>query len=98
MQKTEVYSWRLSPRLKNELAEKARAERKSLAELLEEIAEGWLRQAGARDGDEAERQQRLHEAALPFVGAIDGGRPDRAETARDKLRSRLAHRHRSHEL
>jgi hypothetical protein len=97
MQKTEVYSWRLSPRLKNELAEQARAKHTSLAELLEEIAESWLRQAGAQDGDEAERQRRLHEAALPFVGAIDGGQPDRAETARDRLRSRLAHRHRSHE-
>jgi hypothetical protein len=98
MHKTEVYSWRLSPRLKNELAEKARAERKSLAELLEEIAESWLRQTGSRDGDEAERQQRLHEAALRFVGTIEGGRPDRAETARDELRSRLTRRQRSHGL
>jgi len=88
MHKTDLYKWRLSPRLKNELAEKARAESKSLAEL----------QTGVRDGDEAERQQRLHEAALPFVGALDGGRPARAETARDELRSRLARRHRSHGL
>ncbi|HEX3530481.1 MAG TPA: hypothetical protein VH988_25750, partial [Thermoanaerobaculia bacterium] len=32
-------------------------------------------------------------ARLIGIGAIDSGRPDRAETARDELRSRLARRH-----
>jgi hypothetical protein len=88
MEKTEVYRWRLSPHLKSELEERARAERKSLAELLEEIAQEWLLRGRAGGGDEAERQQRLRESALPFVGAIEGRRPDRAESGGTEMRSR----------
>jgi cell pole-organizing protein PopZ len=93
MQKTEVYSWRLSPHLKARLEEAAREEQKSLAELLAEISEDWLRQSHRAQGAEEERQQRLREAALPFLGAIEGSRPDRAENARAELRSRIARRH-----
>lgn len=89
--KTEVYSWRLSPVLKTQLEEAARAERKSLAELLERIAEDWL--AHARNGNEEERQQQLRSAALKFVGTIQGDNSNRAENARSELRSRIARRH-----
>jgi hypothetical protein len=93
MQKTEVYSWRLSPRLKSELEEAARAERKSVAELLEQIAQDWLERARGGTGDEDERQQGLRRAAMSFVGSIEGGNPNRAENARAELRSRLARQH-----
>ena len=91
--KSEVYSWRLSPHLKTELEEAARAEQKSLAELLEQIAEDWLRRARDHGGSEEERQQRLHAAAMKAIGTLDGGRTDRAENARIELRSRIARRH-----
>jgi len=91
--KTEVYSWRLSPVLKTQLEEAARAERKSLAELLEKIAEDWLAHSRGRNGTEDERQQQLRSAALKFVGTIQGNDPGRAENARSELRSRIARRH-----
>jgi hypothetical protein len=89
MAKTEVYSWRISPRLKTELVKAAWAERKSLAALLEEIAEDWLgRTQGADQEDEG--QQRMRTAAMRFVGTIGGGKPQRAETARSEVRARIA--------
>jgi hypothetical protein len=91
--KTEVYSWRLSPRLKMELEEAARAKSKSLADLLEQIAQEWLTQSKGQDSDEDERQQRLRSSAMRFVGAIEGDDPNRAENARSEIRSRIARRH-----
>lgn len=93
MAKTEVYSWRLSPRLKIELEEAARNERKSLSELLQQIAEEWLARSRDLGEDEEERQRRLHAAADKLVGAFAGGDPHRAERSRDELRSRIARRH-----
>jgi hypothetical protein len=92
MPKTEVYSWRLSQHLKSELEEAARAEKKSLAELLEEIARNWLERART-SGSEMEREQRLRAAVLKFVGSIEGGNPERAENARSEVRARIARRH-----
>lgn len=91
--KTEVYSWRLSPRLKSELEEAARAERKSVSELLEHIAQDWLQHSRGRDEGEDERQRRIHDEAMKFVGALHGGDPNRAENARSEVRSRIARRH-----
>lgn len=89
MPKSEVYSWRLSPDLKERLEEAARREGTSMAEILKRTAEDWL--DGRADGDaEEERQARLRAAAMRFVGTIAGGRPDRSQSARADLRSRLA--------
>ena len=92
MAKTEVYSWRISPRLKSKLEEAAQAERKSLSVLLEEIAEDWLERSEGRSQDD-EAQERLRTAAMRFVGAIQSGQARRAENARAELRSRIARRH-----
>jgi hypothetical protein len=89
--KTEVYSWRLSPHLKSELEEAARVERKSVADLLEEIVKGWL-QNGRGQADGEEEQRRIREAALKCAGTIEG-RPDLAENARSEVRARIARRH-----
>jgi hypothetical protein len=93
MQKTEVYSWRLSPRLKSDLEEAARAEQKSMAELLEEIAQEWLERFRESNGDDDERQRILHEASMKFIGSIHGDDPHRAENARSEVRKRIAERH-----
>ena len=90
--KTEVYSWRLTPHLKSELQEAARAERKSLADLLEEIVRGWLLTGHSQSGSEEEEQRRVREAALKCAGTIEG-RPDLAENARSEVRARIARRH-----
>lgn len=92
MIKTEVYSWRLSHDLKTELEEAARVEEKSLAALLEEIAQGWLA-SSRRHGSSEAREERLRAAAASFVGAIEGKDPRRAETAGATVRFRLARRH-----
>lgn len=93
MQKTEVYSWRLSRQLKVELEEAARSEHKSLAELLEQIAREWIERSRRTGDDEDEQQRRLREAAMKFVGTIEGGNPHRAETARSEVKGRIARRH-----
>jgi hypothetical protein len=91
--KTEVYSWRLSPRLKSELEEAARAEQKSISELLEGIAQDWLVKFKRGKGTEDERQRQIRDEAMKFVGSLRGGNPDRAENARSEVRSRIARRH-----
>lgn len=93
MAKTEVYSWRLSPRLKADLEEAARAEQKSLAELLDRIARAWLAGLEVHGEDDDERQRRVRRAASRSVGAIEGDNPDRAAHASAEIRSRLARRH-----
>jgi hypothetical protein len=93
---TEVYSWRLSSDLKMELEEAARAESKSLEELLEQIARDWLAQAKEQNGDnedDEELQRRLHSSAMRFIGTLKGGNPNRAENARSEVRARIARRH-----
>ncbi|HXU45367.1 MAG TPA: hypothetical protein VN783_07570 [Thermoanaerobaculia bacterium] len=92
MAKTEVYSWRLSHDLKAELEDAARSDEKSLAELLEQIAQDWLVHS-RRNGTSAEQEERLRAAASRFVGAIEGKDPRRAETARAGVRARIASRH-----
>jgi hypothetical protein len=92
MAKTEVYSWRMSPRLKSALEEAAHSERKSLAVFLEQIAEDWLersREPGQEDGE----QERLRATAMKFVGTIESGQSQRAENARSEVRARIARRH-----
>jgi hypothetical protein len=93
MTKTAVYSWRLSPRLKGELEEAARVEQKSMAELLEEIAQGWLERFRESNGDDNERQRVLHEAVMKCAGTIRGSDPNRAENARSEVKARIARRY-----
>jgi Arc/MetJ-type ribon-helix-helix transcriptional regulator len=90
--KTEVYSWRLSPHLKSQLQEVARAERKSVSDLLEEIVKSWLQQVRNQSGAEEEQQRRVREAALKCAGTIEGP-PDLAENAKSEVRARIARRH-----
>lgn len=93
MQKTEVYSWRLSRQLKEQLEEAARSEQKSLAELLEQIARDWIERSRQRGESEEEQQRRLREAAMKFIGVLESGNPNRAENARSEVKARIARRH-----
>jgi hypothetical protein len=74
------------------LHEAARAEQKSLSELLEEIVKNWLQHARCGSGAEEDRQQRVREAAMKCAGTIEGS-PDLAENARFEVRARIARRH-----
>jgi hypothetical protein len=91
--KGEVYSWRLSRELKDDLEQAARREGVSLARLLERIARDWLKaRSSAAEDDEAE-QERLRALAMQFAGRIRGGDPDRAAEAGKRVRELLARKY-----
>ena len=69
MSKSEVYSWRLTSKLKAELERAARAEKVSLSVVLERLAHDWLRQR--KEQDEAE-QERLRAALMACAGSFKG--------------------------
>ncbi len=87
--KSEVYTWRVSPALKAGLEEAARAERRSVADLLDEIVGEHLESARCRQGSERRRQRRLHQRAVLFAGRISGSDSQRAGRSRDLVRARL---------
>jgi len=87
--KSEVYTWRVSPALKASIEEAARSERRSVAQLLDEIVGGHLEGARRQRGSEADRQRRLHLQAARFAGRISGDDAQRAEKSRELIRDRL---------
>ena len=89
--RTEVYSWRLSGELKSDLEREARLRKVPVSAVLETAVRDWLKK-GDEDPSEDEAQQRLHRAAAGCFGALAGGNPRRAETARIALRTRLRRR------
>lgn len=93
MAKTDVYSWRLEPRLKEDLEEAARRRSSSLSALLSRIASEWLERSDLRSEEEREDQRRRHEAAARCFGTLAGGDPDRAEEAGRRVADKLRTRH-----
>jgi hypothetical protein len=92
MARTEVYSWRVTPRLKIALEDAAKREGVSVAGLLERIAEEWLGESRRLNADDEREQGRLHKAAMRYVGSIEGDDPHRAERAGELIRERLRER------
>ncbi|MGH8564948.1 MAG: hypothetical protein ACREXW_13040 [Gammaproteobacteria bacterium] len=92
MDKTKVYSWRLSSHLKDALEEAARRERVSIASLVERIVVGWLAEARAKDYEADAEQARLQGVIAPTFGTIRGGNPDRSTSVRQAVHRRLTRR------
>jgi hypothetical protein len=69
MSKSEVYSWRLSPKLKAELERAAREENVPLSGLLERISREWL--TGRKAADDADQAHR-RAALMACAGIIKG--------------------------
>lgn len=67
--KSEVYSWRLTAKLKAELERAAGAEKESLSVVLERLARDWLRQR--KEQDKAE-QERMRAKLLAVAGSFKG--------------------------
>jgi len=89
MNKTEVYSWRLDPDLKQRLEMAARDERTSIGGLLDHIARDWLDRHAPKDDEEA-RQRRLHALAETVIGTISLGEgPYTRQRIRERIRARL---------
>ena len=91
--RSEVYSWRLSRELKEDLEHAARREGVSLSRLLERIARDWLQSRGAAPAGNKAEQERIRARAMRFVGSIQVGDPDRAAKARERVREVLARKH-----
>jgi hypothetical protein len=91
--KSEVYSWRLSPDLKDDLEAAARRERVSLSRLLERIARDWLKAEAAAVRDDEAEQERLRAIAMRYAGTIRGGDPNRAAEASKRVREALARKY-----
>jgi len=89
MRKTEVYSWRLAFDLKRSLEEAAKAEKISLAQLLERIVSDWLARRSPPDDQEEEVQRRLHQSAAQAFGSMHGGDPNRSQEASQRVKSKL---------
>lgn len=92
MKKTEVYSWRLAFDLKRSLEEAAKAEKISLAQLLERIVLDWLARKKQPDDREEEQQQQLHQSAAQAFGTIHGGDPNRSGEVSQRMKSKLRKR------
>jgi hypothetical protein len=92
MNKTEVYSWRVSPQIKDALAAEARREGASVSELLDRLVQAFLSERRAGRGGTDDEQRRLQTAGARSIGAIAGSDPSRSErvrvTVRDRLKSR----------
>jgi hypothetical protein len=94
MKKSEVYSWRLSPLIKDTLEECARGTGQSVGSLLEGIVTDWLQRGDRkRMRNEQKEGERIRARALRYVGAIAGGNRRRSENARKSIRARLKSRH-----
>jgi hypothetical protein len=68
MSKSEVYSWRLSSRLKRQLEEAARDEKTSVSAVLDRIARDWLK--GRRTDRDDEEQRRLRKQLFKTIDRI----------------------------
>ena len=86
MNKSEVYSWRVSPEVKNGLEAAARAYKTSVAQLLDQIVSQWLDREEARDD---EIQDQLRKAAMQTFGTIRGGDPLRSQQVGQRVRDQL---------
>ena len=89
---TEVYSWRVSPELKQDLEREARRRKASVASILDAAAREWLKKSRAGVADD-EEQKRLHAAIEPFIGAISRNIPYSPEMLRDTVRRRVNRRY-----
>ncbi len=92
-QKSEVYTWRVSPEVKGGLEEIARRERRSVSQVLDEIVTEHLQADAQESSAEGDQQRRLHNRAARFAGRLSGD-PDRAANARGRVRTRLQNRSR----
>jgi hypothetical protein len=90
--KSAVYSWRVSPEVKDALEDEAHRAGESLSQLLDRIAREWLETRRRRTYGADAAQLRMRAAAAKAIGRIAGGDARRAERARATVRERLARR------
>jgi hypothetical protein len=93
MTKSEVYSWRLTPKLKMQLEAAAREENTTVGALLERMTQEWL---DKHLSDDAEQQRRLHARARAAIGTVSvGGPPATNENVRAAMGEYLEKKYRA---
>lgn len=90
--KTEVYSWRVSSDLKQDLEREAQRRKASVSSILDAAARDWLKKSRESVADD-EEQKRLHAAVEPLIGSISGADPYRSERVSEIVRERLRRRY-----
>jgi hypothetical protein len=90
MARTVVYRWHLDPDLKRRLEAAARAEKTSVARLLDRIALEWL---AKREADDEAEQRRIRAEAAKWIGSINSGDPYGSEQVRERVRAKLMAKH-----
>jgi len=90
--KTEVYSWRVSSELKQDLEREARRRKASVSSILDLAAREWLAKSRQSIADD-EEQKRLHAAVEPFIGTISRNIPYSPEILRETVRRRVNQRY-----
>jgi hypothetical protein len=88
MNKTEVYSWRIDPSLKQSLEAAARDKNTSIGGLLDRIVRDWLRRQRAEDDEEAV-ERRIRAEAAKWIGSVRGSDPTRSVRAKEIVRERI---------
>ena len=91
--KTEVYSWRVSAERKADLEAEARREGSSLADLLDQVTAGWLKERRSSRSDEDAEQAALRRRVMSTVGTIRGGDPTRSRRASELVREIIRQKH-----
>src|SRR5438270_7118567 len=90
MQKEEVYSWRIASETKAALERRARVAGKSVAQLLDEIAQAWLDDPRNAEIDDDAEQARIRRKVRGAIGTLHGGRGvARSENVRALVRRSL---------
>jgi len=90
--RSQVYSWRVSPEVKSELERAARVRKTTVSAILDAAVRNWLDSDTPNVAD-ADEQRRLHLEAARCLGTITGGDPNRAATARNRVKERILKRH-----
>jgi hypothetical protein len=90
--KSEVYSWRISSGLKQDLERAARRRKVSVSAVLDAAVREWL-EKNALDIADDDEQRQLHIAAEACLGVLKGRNPRRAENTASLIRKSLRRRY-----
>ena len=93
--KTEVYSWRVSRDLKENLEQAARSRKKPVASILDEAARQWLEKNSPCCTDDAVQQQ-MRDALMKCVGTFADGNRYGSENVSRSVKEILRRKHDRH--
>ena len=92
MNKSEVYSWRLTPEMKRDLEAAARKEGSSIGAIIEKACRAWFKHVPvcAADDEEQERLNRMLDAIIREARERDPGGPPTPSATNETIRKAFA--------